>query len=204
MSVYEDMNVINLSVLDEAALSEFFTNNVNKHFWFQRTDIGIELKYVTVSEQTGHLWWKKVRRAAKLANFTPPEGDDYNVCSDIAKKFGHLIEEHLPSGYEITIMATLKFIRIDCPYKGTYRQPVYDYNVVNVVDRNSNRQLSMEEIIDFCGKTKLRAPDFEVGEYMFLSLGEMFKSFESFKKYVRECDKDHYELIAFRATEEIR
>lgn len=78
-------------------------------------------------------------------------------------------------------MATLKFIRIDCPYKGTYRQPVYDYNVVNVVDRNSNRQLSMEEIIDICGKTKLRAPDFEVGEYMFLSLGEMFKSFESFK-----------------------
>ena len=116
----------------------------------------------------------------------------------------HLIEEHLPIGYEITIMATLKFIRIDCPYKGTYRQPVYDYNVVNVVDRNSNRQLSMEEIIDICGKTKLRAPDFEVGEYMFLSLGEMFKSFESFKKYVRECDKDHYELIAFRATQEIR
>lgn len=204
MSVYEDMNVINLSILDEAALSEFFTNNVNKHFWFQRTDIGLELKYNTVLEQTGHLWWKKVRRAAKLANFTPPEGDDYNVCSDIAKKFGHLIEEHLPSGYEITIMATLKFIRIDCPYKGTYRQPVYDYNVVNVVDRNSNRQLSMEEIIDICGKTKLRAPDFEVGEYMFLSLGEMFKSFESFKKYVRECDNDHYELIAFRATQEIR
>ena len=148
MSVYEDMNVINLSILDEAALSEFFTNNVNKHFWFQRTDIGLELKYNTVLEQTGHLWWKKFRRAAKLANFTPPEGDDYNVCSDIAKKFGHLIEEHLPSGYEITIMATLKFIRIDCPYKGTYRQPVYDYNVVNVVDRNSNRQLSMEEIIE--------------------------------------------------------
>ena len=204
MSVYEDMNVINLSILDEAALSEFFTNNVNKHFWFQRTDIGLELKYNTVLEQTGHLWWKKFRRAAKLANFTPPEGDDYNVCSDIAKQFGHLIEEHLPSGYEITIMATLKFIRIDNPYKGTYRQPVYDYNVVNVVDRNSNRQLSMEEIIDICGKAKLRAPDFEVGEYMFLSLGEMFKSFGSFKKYVRECDKDHYELIAFRATEEIR
>ena len=141
MSVYEDMNVTNLSVLDEAALSEFFMNNVNKHFWFQRTDIGIELKYVTVLEQTGHLWWKNVRRAAKLANFTPPEGDDYNVCSDIAKKIGHLIEEHLPIGYEITIMATLKFIRIDCPYKGTYRQPVHDYNVVNVVEINRNTQL---------------------------------------------------------------
>lgn len=204
MSVYDDMNVINLSILDEAALSEFFTNNVNKHFWFQRTDIGLELKYNTVLEQTGHLWWKKVRRAAKLANFTPPEGNDYNVCSDIAKKIRHLIEEHLPSGYEITIMATLKFIRIECPYTGIYRLPLYDYNVVNVVDRNSNRQLSMEEIIDICGKTKLRAPDFEVGEYMFLSLGEMFKSFASFKKYVRECDKDHYELIVFRATEEIR
>lgn len=204
MSVYEDMNVINLSVLDEAALSEFFTNNVNKHFWFQRTDIGLELKYVTVLEQAGHLWWKKFERKAKLANFTPPEGDEYNVCSDIANQFGHLIEKHLPSGYEITIMATLKFIRIDSPVKGTYRQPVYDYNVVNVVEKNSNRQLSMEEIIDICGKAKLRAPDFEVGEYMFLSLGEMFKSFGSFKKYVRECDKDHYELIAFRATEEIR
>lgn len=204
MSVYEDMNVINLSVMDEAALSEFYSNNLNKHFWFQRADIGLELKYCTILEQTGHLWWKKFIRTAKLTNFTPPEGDEYNVCSDIAKQFGHLIEEHLPSGYEITIMATLKFIRLDNPAKGTYRQPVYDYNVINVVDKDSNRQLSMEEIIDICGKTKLRAPDFEVGEYMFLSLGEMFKSFESFKKYVRDCDKDNYELIAFRATEEIR
>jgi len=199
MSVYEDMNVVNLSVLDEAALSEFYSSNLNKHFWFQRTDIGLELKYCTVLEQTGHLWWKKTKRVARLANFTPQDGDDYNVCSDIAKQFGHLIEKHLPSDYVITIMATLKFIRIE-----THRQPVYDYNVVNVVEKNSNRQLSMEEIIDICGKAKLRAPDFEVGEYMFLSLGEMFKSFESFKKYVRECDKDNYELIAFRATEEIR
>ena len=65
-------------------------------------------------------------------------------------------------------------------------------------------KVTLQKLIDICGKAKLRAPDFEVGEYMFLSLGEMFKSFGSFKKYVRECDKDHYELIAFRATEEIR
>ena len=52
MSVYEDMNVINLSVLDEAALLEFYSNNLNRHFWFQRADIGLELKYCTILEQT--------------------------------------------------------------------------------------------------------------------------------------------------------
>ena len=130
MSVYEDMNVINLSVLDEVALLEFYSNNLNRHFWFQRADIGLELKYCTILEQTGHLWWKKFKRTAKLANFTPPEGDEYNVCSDIAKQFGHLIEEHLPSGYEITIIqckiySVKSYSLIDCAFIKNFNQILY-------------------------------------------------------------------------------
>lgn len=173
-------------------LETFYENNKDKHFWFQRALIGPTMKFMIVEETRGHLWWKHKEKKCYFleSNCNALEPRLITTMSDF-------LCQHLPVGMYVDIVTNTMYYRfIDDKVYLTY-----DYYVTKM-GTVSDGEMAPDKMIENCNVAKLNGPQFEDGEFVFLSLGKIFKTYESFVKYVLECKEMKYELILCLAQEE--
>jgi len=178
--------------LDMEKLEQFYEGNKDHHFWFQRVLIGPTMKYMIVEETSGILWWKKTKKKCYFLD---------SNCNALEPKLissmAEFLCEKLPAGVYVDIVTNTHYMRM-------FNNKVYlnyDYYVTKMGSVLFG-EFAPDSVINYCDKYGLNKPDFEEGEFMFLSLGEIFKTFDAFVKYVLECQDMNYELVLCLAKEE--
>lgn len=191
-SMYTDNNT-NVSILrklpcDGYTLKDFYNDSKDKHFWFVKTEIGPYMRFMHSAYTTGKWWWKHYVDECKCTL------NDSNIYdSKMLSTFENFFLSRLPKNVYVDIVATPHYTRtVPGIFHGAFTICSYDYNVVAMGDDEG--LYPMDKLMDKCKEFGLNPPYYEEGEFVFLPLGEIFKSFEKFDQYVKECEDLNYEL----------